>query len=40
MLYQSCGTRGSVGRVFWLRLCRWVVGLDQGLEGCGGVMFV
>ena len=20
-LYQSCGDRGSVGRVFWLRWC-------------------
>ena len=40
-LYQSCGNRGSVGRV-----CfggggvgsvggEWVVGLDQGLEGWG-----
>ena len=37
-------TGGSIGRVsvFWLQLCRWgwVGGLDQGLEGCGGVMSV
>ena len=41
-LYQSCGNRGSVGRVsvFWLRWCWWVGGLDQGLEGWGGVMSV
>ena len=44
-LYQSCGNRGSVGRVsvFWLRWCgwcRWVGGLDQCLEGWGGVMSV
>ena len=46
-LYQSCWNRGSVGRVsvFWLRWCgwcRWGVGrgLDQGLEGWGGVMYV
>ena len=41
-LYQSCGNRGSVGRVsvFWLRWCMWVGGLDQGLEGWGGVMSV
>ena len=34
-LYQSCGNRGSVGRVsvFWLRWYRWGVGIDQGLEG-------
>ena len=32
-LYQSCGNRASVGRVFWLRWCRWIVGLDQGLDG-------
>ena len=25
-LYQSCGNRGSVGRVFGLRWCRRVVG--------------
>ena len=41
-LYQSCGDRGSVGHVsvFWLRWCRWVVGLDQGRERWGGVMSV
>ena len=41
-LYQSCGDRGSVGRVsvFWLRWCRWVRGLDQGGEWLGGVMSV
>ena len=43
-LYQSCGNRGSVGRVsvFWLRWCRLGVcrGLDQDLEGWGGVMYV
>ena len=45
VLYQSCGSRGSVGRVsvFWLRWCGVVVGgewvgvLDQGLEGWGYV---
>ena len=37
-LYQSCGNRGSVGIVFWL--CGWVGGLDQGLEGWGGVLSV
>ena len=37
-LYQSCGDRGSVGLVFWLRWCRWVVGLDQCRERWGGVM--
>ena len=26
--------------VFWLRWCMWVGGLDQGLEGWGGVMSV
>ena len=33
--YQSCGNRGSVGRVsvFCLWWCRWVGGLVQGLEG-------
>ena len=33
-LYQSCGNRASDGPVseFWLRWCRWVVGLDQGRE--------
>ena len=46
-IYQSCGNKGSVGRVsvFWLPLCgwcRWGVGrgLDQGLEGWRGVMYV
>ena len=28
-LYQSCGDR-SVGHVFWLRWCRWVVGRGIG----------
>ena len=34
-LYQFCGNKGSVGRVFGLRWCRprVVGGLDQGLEG-------
>ena len=33
-LYQSYGNKGSVGcvSVFGLRWCRWVVGLDQGLD--------
>ena len=38
-LYQSCGNRGSVGRVFWLRWCgwyRWGVGRGLG-PGSGGV---
>ena len=42
-LYQSCGNKGSVGRVsvFGLRWCgEWVGGLDQDLEGWGGVMSV
>ena len=46
-LYQSCGDRGSVGRVsvFWLRCVggvggEWVGGLDQGRERWGGVMSV
>ena len=49
-LYQSCRNRGSVGResVFWLRWCggvgsvgeEWVGGLDQRLEGWGGLMSV
>ena len=44
-LYQSGGNRWSVGRmsVFWLRWCGggdWIVGLDQGREGWGGVMSV
>ena len=38
-LYQSCGNRGSVGRVsvFWLRRCRWGVGrgLGPGSVGVG-----
>ena len=48
--YQSCGNRGSVGRVFviWLRWGgrgvgvggEWVGGLDQSLEGWGAVMSV
>ena len=41
--YQSCGNRGSVGRlsVFRLRWCgEWVGCLDQGLEGCGGLCYV
>ena len=32
-LYQSCGDRGSVGRMFWLRWCvwrRWGVGRGLG----------
>ena len=38
-LYQSCGRRGSDGGVsVGLRWCgEWVGGLDQGLEGWGGV---
>ena len=41
-LYQSCGNIGSVGgvSVFGLRWCKWVEGLDLGLEGEGGVMSV
>ena len=46
-LYQSCGDRGSVGRVSVFRLqgsgwCRWewVGGLDHGRERWGGVMSV
>ena len=40
-LYQSCGNRGSVGRVsvFWFRWCgwcRWGVGRGLG-PGSGGV---
>ena len=27
------GEQGSIGRVFVLRWCRWVGGLDQGLDG-------
>ena len=44
-IYQSCGNRESVGRVF-LAVVIWVVwwgvcrGLDQGLEGWAGVMYV
>ena len=42
-LYQSCGNRGSVGRVFGCGDVggvggEWVGSLDQGLEGWGGVM--
>ena len=40
-LYQSCGNRGSVGRVdvFWLRWCGWCRwGVSRVLEpGSGGV---
>ena len=43
-LYQLCGNRGSVGRVsvFWCGGVggEWIGGLDQGLEGWGGVMSV
>ena len=44
-LYQSCGTKGSVGRVSvsglqWCGWWRWVGGLDQCLKGWGGVMSV
>ena len=37
-LYQSCGNRGSVGRVsvFWLLWCGWGVGEGRG-PGSGGV---
>ena len=37
-LYQSCGDKGSVGRVsvFWLRWCRWGVG--RGLGPGSGVV--
>ena len=37
-LYQSCGNRGSVGRVsvLWLRWCRWGVGRGLG-TGSGGM---
>ena len=36
--YQSCGNRGSVGRVsvFWLRWCRW--GMCRGLGPGSGVV--
>ena len=40
-IYQSCGSRGSVGRVsmFWLRCCgRWIVGKGLG-PGSGGVLW-
>ena len=37
-LYQFCGNRGSVGRVFGLRWCRWGVGRGLGL-GVGGVVW-
>ena len=46
-LYQSWGDMGRVGRVNvfglrWCGVCRWGVGrgLDQGMEGWGGVMSV
>ena len=44
-LYQSCGDRGSVGRVSVLRWCGWcswggVGGLDQDRERWGGVRSV
>ena len=35
-LYQSCGNRVSVGRVFWLVWCRWGVG--RGLGPGSGVV--
>ena len=38
-LYQSCGNRGSGGRVSMCFGCggvEWVGGLDQGLEERGG----
>ena len=40
-LYQSCGNRGSVGRVsvFWLRWFRWGVGRGLG-PGSGGGCYV
>ena len=37
LLYQSCGNRGSVGRVSVLRWCRWGVGRGLG-PGSGGVV--
>ena len=46
-LYQSCGNRGNVGRVSVFGCGgvggvggEYVGGLDQGLEGWGGVMSV
>ena len=36
-IYQSCGNRGNVGRVSLFCLFR---GLDQSLEGWGGIMSV
>ena len=43
-LYQSCGNRGSVERVFGLRWCRMGVGMGMGLGpgyvGVGGVLSV
>ena len=41
-LYQSYVNRGSVGRgsVFGLQWCEWVGGLNQGLEGWGGLRYV
>ena len=40
--YQCYGNRGSVGHVsvFLLQWCRWVGGLEQGLEEWGSVMSV
>ena len=35
-IYQSCGNRGSVGRGFGLRWCKWVVGRVLG-PGSGGL---
>ena len=39
--YQSCGNRGSGGRVpvFWLQWCRWEVGRGLG-PGSGGWCYV
>ena len=41
-LYQSCGNRGSVGRVCVLVVVVWEVGrvLGPGSGGWGGVMSV
>ena len=38
-LYQSCLNRGSVGRVFGLRWCRWGVGRGYG-PGSGGWCYI